>query len=64
MSVGLLQLGKKPVAAPAGPVLLQSGFRPFFLLAALVAVVAVSAWIAACGRRAARSWAWTSTCTR
>ena len=45
MSAGLLQLGKKPVAAKAGPVLLQSGFRPFFLLAAVVAVVAVSAWI-------------------
>lgn len=44
MSAGLLQLGKKPVAK-AGPVLLQSGFRPFFLLASLVAVVAISAWI-------------------
>lgn len=45
MSDGLLQLGRRtPVAQ--GPVLWQSGFRPFFVLAPLVATVALAGWLA------------------
>lgn len=45
MSDGLLKLGRKPAAPPAGPVWLQSGFRPFFLLAGVVGALAVLSWL-------------------
>lgn len=45
MSDGLMQLGRRPVARPTGSPLFQSGFRPFFLLAALVAAVSIVAWL-------------------
>lgn len=45
MSDTLLTLGRaRP--APRAPVLLQAGFRPFFLLAALAAAVSIIGWLA------------------
>jgi len=45
MSDTLLTLGRTRVAPPRAPVLLLSGFRAFFLLAAVVGAVSVLVWM-------------------
>lgn len=45
MSDGLLKLGRRAPQGRAGVALLQSGFRPFFLLAPVAATVALAGWL-------------------
>lgn len=43
--MALLNIGEPKPARPAGPALLALGFRPFYLLAALLACLAIPLWV-------------------
>lgn len=45
MSDGLLMLGRRSPPTSSRVALLQSGFRPFFLLAPVTAALAIVGWI-------------------
>ena len=43
---GFIPLVEKPVAAPTGMALFALGFRPFYLLASIFAVLSIALWAA------------------